>query len=333
MLGKLSALMDRSADERGRLYRGTIGEVKRVKPKILPWHGHPASRSYNANWLRRAVRTALSAWPAAPTVMLAANPVAAYYADALRCDAAVYLRLDDYREYPGCDPSLVDSAEAAMYERADAVVATARHLLPGGPHRAKGYYLPQGVQVESFSAVTLEPPRQKVLGFFGTLAEWLDFDLIVDVAKLAPDWRLEFVGKPDCVPERMRLPNVSIRAPVPFSGLPEVMSGWAAAWIPFKINKLTVAVNPLKVREYLAGGLPSHCSPLPEVNALREQVHISQDPADIVRWMNEAVLCDSPELRAQRRQSVARDAWSNRAAELADLASGYLTAGGNAARA
>jgi glycosyltransferase involved in cell wall biosynthesis len=320
MLGKLSAFIDRNADERDRLYRGTIGEVKRIKPKILPWHSSSLSRHYNRRWLRRMVDSAVSSWPTAPTVMLAANPVAVYYADSVRCDVALYLRLDDYREYPGCDPALVDTAEAMMYERADAVVVTAKHLLPSSPYSAKGYYLPQGVQTENFAGVTSPPPGRKVLGFFGTLAEWLDFDLIVSVAKLAPDWRLEFVGKSDCVPDRMRLPNVSVQSPVHFSRLPEIMSGWTAAWIPFKLNKLTIAVNPLKVREYLAGGLPSHCSPLPEVDPLRQHVHISQDAADIVRWMNAVALEDSPELRLQRRRSVAQDSWRNRAAQLVELA-------------
>jgi len=250
-------------------------------------------------------------------ILLTANPVVAYYCDVLEVDTIIYLRLDDYSQYPGCDPELVADAEAKMYAKADLIIATARSLLPLQPFAAKGRYLPQGVHTDAFSSVPIEPPRKPVLGFFGSVAEWLDFDLIESVATLASEWCLEFIGRPDFVPASLREhKNIKFIEPVPFDELSSRITHWTAAWIPFKINELTVSVNPLKVREYLAAGLPTHCTPLPEAQDLSEHVFLTSNAERIVAWLRRTLTEDSVELRQKRRASVAGETWKARAAAL-----------------
>ena len=110
--------------------------------------------------------------------------------------------------------------------------------------------------------------------------------------------------------------NVRFLPPVPFAVLPDVMTDWAAAWIPFKRNELTEGVNPLKLREYLAAGLATHCTPLPEVAALSKHVNISDRPDEILRWMQDVLAYDDRKMRQTRRLSVQGDSWANRCAEM-----------------
>lgn len=167
----------------------------------------------------------------------------------------------------------------------------------------KSYYLPQGVQLDHFAQVPLSPSGHRVLGFFGAIAEWLDFDLIVQVARAAPDWQLQFIGKVEHQPDQLGcLPNVRFLPPVSFSELPGAMSDWAAAWIPFRLNELTRGVNPLKAREYLAAGLACHCTPLPEVAALGEHVMITDRADLVVSWLEETIATDNCEKRIARHR-------------------------------
>jgi hypothetical protein len=282
----------------------------RPRPRVLPWHLSATAAALNRSAISRAVKGALRS--EAPMVLVS-NPVAALYLDAIPRSALAYLRLDDYAELPGVDPRLARVAERRMLEMADVVVGTARRLLPPG---VPGLYLPQGVDVTHFGSVPLEIPEQKVLGFFGLLAPWIDLELVAAVARAATDWTLEFVGRTDVDTASLQaLPNVRILPAVPYSALPVVMGRWRAAWAPFRMNELTAAVNPLKIREYLAAGLPTFCAPLPEVQEIRG-VRLGRTAADVVAWLEGEVSGDSPVGRAARRHDIAGDSWEARAADL-----------------
>lgn len=305
------------------LYKGTVGDFGRIKPKVLPWHLNSAVRRFNTAYLRRTLRGRLREHGFHESILLASDPVVVRYAGAIPYEKLVYLRLDDYARYPGVDPRLVLETERLIFERADAIFVTAKALVPEAAFADKTHYLPQGVQVEHFSPVPLEPPRNKILGFFGTVSEWLDFDLIERVATAAPDWELRFIGKIDYLPERInRIRNVRFCPPIPFAELPCAMAEWTAAWIPFLINELTKAVNPLKVREYLAAGIASHCTPLPEVQALSNHVRVTDAHGEIVRWMEGVRAKDSASQRLARRQYVEEDSWASRSAEMRQVVQG-----------
>ena len=303
----------------GGLYQGTFGAFYHVAPRVLPWHDMSLAVHYNSRQLRRSLMAGMRRLSMAEPVLLTSYPAVVTYLDAIPHGTLAYLRLDDYSHYPGVDVDLVEATEQQLFERADVILVTGQALLPAG-NPSKAHYLPQGVHHDHFATVPLEPPRNKVLGFFGTLASWLDFELVADVAKGAPDWQLEFVGKLDYLPPGLEeLPNISLKPPVPFADLPQVMSGWSAAWIPFQLNPLTKGVNPLKVREYLAAGLPTHCTPLPEVTPLSNHVLISDDAEAIVGWMEDMLHNDSVEARRARRESVRPESWKQRSATLRQI--------------
>jgi hypothetical protein len=62
--------------------------------------------------------------------------------------------------------------------------------------------------------------------------------------------------------------NVHLLGRRPHADLPAFCKGFDVAINPFRINTLTVNANPLKVREYLAAGLPVVSTAIPEVEAI-----------------------------------------------------------------
>ncbi len=294
----------------------------RLGPKVLPWHGHRTARRINSRLLSRDITRQLAVLGISqPPVLLSATPVVAYYLDAVPHSRLCYLRVDDYTKFPGGDPGLVRETEALMYNRCDVVFATARTLLPTGRAAAKSVYLPQGVDSEHFARVPLEPPSagRRTLGFFGLLDERVDYDLVRGVAAAAPDWQLEFVGPVRDLPKDVEaLANVVALPPVSFDDLPRAISHWSAAWIPYTVCDVTLGVNPLKVREYLAAGLPTLSTPLPEVVALAAEVEIAitKDANDVVHWLEHTAANDSAAARRERRSYIEPHSWRERSAQL-----------------
>jgi glycosyltransferase involved in cell wall biosynthesis len=99
------------------------------------------------------------------------------------------------------------------------------------------------------------------LGYIGALAPWLDFDALADLARARPQWEIVLVGPvllgvEDRVKTLTALPNVFHLPAVSYDKLPGVLAQFTVGLIPFRYNELTRGVNPNKMYEYLASGLP-----------------------------------------------------------------------------
>ena len=116
-----------------------------------------------------------------------------------------------------------------------------------------------------------------------------------------------------------RTPNIHLLGPRPYSSLPGYAKGFTAAMLPFKVNRLTESVNPIKLREYLAAGLPVVSTALPEVKPYAGIVRIGASVEEFVREM-EAAVKDTSETAVRRRmESVAKDTWEARVEYISSL--------------
>lgn len=283
---------------------------KVIEPLVLPWHRSRLIRGLNQGLLSAQLTRGRS--HKSRPVLLITNPVSAFYIGATDARRVVYLRLDDHPRLPDVDAELVMRAEALLVSRADVCLATAPELaLPGKPF----FHLPQGVDVAHFGRASLAVPHERILGFFGAIAPWLDTQLIADVARALPDWTLEFVG-PRMGDVRMpELPNVRVLPPIPYAELPALMSRWRASWIPFVLNELTRGVDPLKARESLAAGLATLGTRMPSLERLPE-VSVVDTAPDVTAALANIVQTDSSESRMSRRQAMHAESWAARASTL-----------------
>jgi len=107
-----------------------------------------------------------------------------------------------------------------------------------------------------------------ILGFFGLIRDWVDLDLLAEVAKRRPDWHIVLLGDADSnvnLSAYRGTANMHFLGRRPYASLPAYCRCFDVGLIPFKVNELTKSVNPIKLREYLAAGLPVVSTPLPEV--------------------------------------------------------------------
>lgn len=319
--GRLRARTDRGTRHDQPTAVGRPAEI--IKPMVLPWHDRRAAVRVSRVALGQQIRRALARAEMARVVVLASNPVALHFLDDVPADRVAYLRLDDYPRLPGVDSDMVEPLDRGLAARADVVFFTAPGLCLDGVGE-RGHYLPQGVDVGHFSAVPLDPPGGRVLGFFGLLAEWVDYELVCAVADSAPDWTLEFLGPvrwhPDDFADR---PNVRLRPGVSYDELPGAIGHWDAAWVPFECSPLTDGVNPLKLREYLAAGLPTLSTPLPAVRELSPEVTLAERAPEVLAWLSGVVAQDTVTLRSARRRAMHAHSWTQRAQDMrAAMASG-----------
>jgi len=250
-----------------------------LTPLVVPLPSSAFARRLNRALLTWQIRRALrkvSPGPNTPLELWSFTPDVAYLLDRFGQQRVVYYCVDDHSQFTGYDTRQVLRDEEALCRRADLVVTTSGPLQESRkPWNPNTILVPHGVDYEHFAQALNdnlpEPaeltaiPRPR-LGFFGLLRDWVDLDLLAEVARRRPDWHVVLLGDStvDLSPYRS-LANMHFLGPKPYGELPAWCRGFDVGLIPFKLNPLTHAVNPIKLREYLAAGLPVVSTPLPEV--------------------------------------------------------------------
>jgi teichuronic acid biosynthesis glycosyltransferase TuaH len=280
-------------------------------------------RAVDAFALRR-VRAHLCAAGVDPaaSVCVVSNVFAIRVAAALRPRVIVYDCNDAHAEFPGM-PGFTREYQDETFRRAGAVIVSSKGLLD--PARAArgsldGVHLVgNGVDVALFRAARAKDasvaPGTLCVGYVGAVAPWFDFDLVAAMARSQPGWRFEIVGpvlggvEADLA-RLAALPNVAVGAAVPHAEVPAVLARFTVGMIPFRQNALTAGVNPNKLYEYLAAGLPVVATPFSaDVVAETGIVALEENAAAF------AAACRS--LGDARRDPVLAGAMRSRAAEIA----------------
>lgn len=107
-----------------------------------------------------------------------------------------------------------------------------------------------------------------VLGYYGCLANWFDYDLVIEIAREMPQWCFVLVGY--CFDgsifrlQKAGMDNIILYPSQPYGNLPSFISVFDIQVIPFVINDITNATSPVKLFEYMAAGKPILTSRLPE---------------------------------------------------------------------
>lgn len=220
--------------------------------------------------------------------------------------------------------------------RADVVLATARRLYEEMRHvRPDTLFCPNGADYEHFhfdaSKKTPSPPEdiadlvaagRPIIGYYGALARWFDFDLVRQAAAERPDYAFVLIGsdiddtvhrKPD-----FWLPNVRWLGERSYDALPAYLYYFSVATIPFQINDITKATSPVKLYEYMAGGRPIVTTDMPECRAF-ESVLIAHDAAEFIAKLDDAIVRGGREAYRQQLDHDAKsNTWTARAKQILD---------------
>jgi len=294
-----------------------------ANPLVLPLPGVPLVQRLNtailAAWLRRLCRRHGLERPILWTFPPHVNQLIGRLGERL----VVYHCVDEYSAFAGVPREALIRMERDLIRRAHVVLTSSEQLRDErrrlNPHT---HFIPHGVDVTHF-ARALDPgtetpadlrelPRP-IVGFFGVLAEWVDLALIRALAAARPDWSIVLVGKAttDLRPLRGQ-PNVHLLGHKPYRALPGYCRGFDVGIIPFVRDELTIRANPLKLREYLAAGLPVVSTPLPEVARYDGLVHLADGPAAFIAGIESALRERSEAMGRRRLDAMRAEAWEAR---------------------
>ncbi|MCB9913682.1 MAG: glycosyltransferase [Planctomycetes bacterium] len=228
------------------------------------------------------------------------------------------------------DPALrvrVARLEERLLARCDGALATAEVLLADLRRRRPELPLRlvrNGVDDVGFQRAAQGPrpadlPRgHPLVGFVGALYEWLDWELVRAVARACPEVDFAFVGPRagEAAGEPAPgLANVRLLGPRPYADVPRYVAAFDACWVPFRVDRVGRAANPVKLYEYLALGKPACSTPVADLNSFEGLVSAAEG-AEAMTQALRAALAEGAARATERRAFAARNGWSARAAEV-----------------
>ncbi len=291
-----------------------------LAPAAMPLPGSPIARGFNRAVLARQVRKASRELGFIDPLLWISVPTAVDIVGYLGESAVAYYCGDDFSSLAGVDHKPVARLEEELAGKSDVIFAASKPLASRFDDE-RTIYLPHGVDFDLF---TLPAPRAadlpegKVAGFYGSIASWLDQDLIVQTARLLPDWTFLFIGDACCDVTALRQePNISFIGPRPHHELPRYSRHWSASILPFQQNGQIKACNPLKLREYLAAGSPVCSTDFPALDGYRDHVRVAQSPESFASALMSS-LAEDETVRNKRARGVLGESWADRAAQASD---------------
>jgi glycosyltransferase involved in cell wall biosynthesis len=317
----------------GEMTRGPINvenDLWVFSPLVLPFPHSAAARRANRGILRAtiaALRWRLGLddfhlWTFLPNV--------ADYVGILGESLSVYYCVDEWSMFGYLDRNETVRAETALLSKVDCVfainseLAAAKRLLNAATHLA-----PHGVDHALFARAlddaTVVPPDMAalpgpVIGFYGTLRDWVDLELVAHVARARPSWSIALIGQQlDDMGAIAGLANVHLLGRKAHATLPAYCKGMSVGIIPYRIDERMKFVNPIKLREYLSAGLPVVSTAVPEVRRYAHSCAIAETGDDFVAAIERALAEDSPARRRERSASMAAETWPNRVASVAEV--------------
>ena len=224
----------------------------------------------------------------------------------------VYDCMDEWTSFPGFSRA-VTNGEAAFVRAADVTlvasgrlhekwqgIAPSLHLVRNG---VDGAHYERHCRANSL----LQGLPRPILGYYGALASWVDVDLLGEIARRFPRASLVLAGghfDVDLSPLRA-LPNVHLLGQRPYEDMPRLLWHFDVCLIPFLVNAITEATNPVKLYEYLSQGKPVVAPRLAELLLFGEQCYLATGQAEFLAQIGAALAEPADDPRRERRRELA----------------------------
>jgi len=211
--------------------------------------------------------------------------------------------------------------EAELLKKSDLILATS-HLLFNEKVQLNPNCLlvPNGTEFDHFNYSPETIPDEligiskPIIGYYGAMSDWLDTELIHDMASSKPNWNFVLIGRLESADVSLlrEMSNVFLLGEKPYELLPSYLHQFDTCMIPFKKNKLTEATNPVKLFEFLSAGKSIVATDLDELRYYDKYVRLV---SSLPEWLKaiELALGDYSPGHVKKRMNFARqNTWDER---------------------
>lgn len=297
-------------------------------PKMWPWFSRRGDRWLNRVLLTAHLNSVAHALGDEP-IIVTTLPLTADLVGRVPARRWVYYCVDDFSVWPGLDGRTLRLMEQRLLGKVDRVIAVSETLQDRLKAMGRdSVLLTHGVDVEFWStpseadgeaAASAAGSGRPVILFWGVIDRRMDVEILRALSR-AELGRVVLVGPendPDA--ELVRLPNVERMPPQPLERLPALARQAAVLIMPYADLPVTRALQPLKLKEYLATGRPCVVRDLPANRAWGDCLDLADSPASFVEAVRRRITQGLSAEQAHARRRLQQESWAEKARQFEQI--------------
>jgi glycosyltransferase involved in cell wall biosynthesis len=288
-------------------------------PRMWPSFASALTRGLNRRLLRRQLAPLVRSMPEAP-IAVTTIPLVADLVGDLPVRRWIYYCVDDFSVWPGLDGRTLLEMDQRLIPRADVLIAVGdvlrRRLAQAG--RA-AELLTHGVDLSFWSGggpapACLEGLERPLAVFWGLLDRRLDLGFLRALAASLTRGTVVLAGpQDDPDPALGSLPRTVRVGPLPFAELPGLAREASVLVMPYADLPVTRAMQPLKLKEYLATGRPVVVADLPANREWADCLDLASSPEAFARSVAGRLESGLPEEQRRARARLDAEGWDEKA--------------------
>lgn len=227
--------------------------------------------------------------------------------------------MDDFTGFLNTTTNILKENCIHMLENSDLVVASSQFLSDIAKKYAKKYAIVRnGTEIEHFcQAIGMEEHRERpVIGYYGAVSHWFDWEKVCYVAKNMPDCDVVIIGEITEYKDKLeKYQNIKLLGEMSYQELPKHLAYFDVCLIPFDTSTdLIKATNPVKFYEYLSAGKCIVATEIPELEPYRDEfVYMSNDNETFLEYVKMCLEGSDTLKKATERVEFARqNDWQKR---------------------
>jgi len=291
-------------------------------------------RRLNRKLLLRALTPVTAGLPS-PPVVVTTLPLVADLIGELPAARWVYYCVDDFGVWPGYDGETMLRMERELVPKVDAAVAVSETLQAKlAAMGRESLLLTHGVDLDHWKVTPsaevppefagLEPP---IVLFWGVIDRRMDVTFVRHLCERLDRGTAVLVGpQEDPDPVLKSLPRLALRPPVAFDRLPTLARAAAVLVMPYADLPATRAMQPLKLKEYLATGRPAVVRALPSTTEWADAADVCDTPEGFTAAVRQRCVGGLPAEQGQARERLRAESWATKAATFAAWVDGVKIA-------
>ncbi|BBE25699.1 glycosyl transferase [Latilactobacillus curvatus] len=220
-------------------------------------------------------------------------------------------------------PEKASVEEKALLKKVDYVIASSDYIKEQLIKRysfAKNRIdvINNAAEVKRFSeGYSEQSAESKIIGYVGSIDKWLDLEGIIYVASSLTDYNFKFYGpiSKSMVNKIKSVPNnVEFCGSIPYENVPTLVNSFDVALMPFLNDKIVLAVNPVKIYEYLAMGKKVIANEYSETKKFGTLIKTYKSNKDFLMKLKQSLAeKDTQEVINKRLKFSKENTWYNRA--------------------